>query len=608
MSLDLESERFAPSGGIDGRAARRAMGTPEIEFWDLFLRETLQNSWDARTRPRNRIGFSVDAIRLTVDQQKLMREYVFRDLPASLAADATFSARGDIELLVIADTHTKGLGGVTRADVAPEPNESRDYVDFVRNIGRDSTKKLGGGTYGFGKSVLYDASTISTCLVYSQTHIGDALVNRFIALTVGNQFDHNGHRFTGRHWWGKASEGFVEPLSGAEARDLAVALGLTPLRPDETGTSIAVVQPWSEPGNSLIDAVDHIARAATEWAWPHMLDVEGGPSIEFKFSAFGEEVVHTDPSTHPSLQHFVRAFEQATLAAKSPKIADVWPWTNHEVVVERPVRRRAGILTYRKYMVPEDAVESNKGHHIALMRSPLFVVKYLPIPEDVSGAGIAGVFIVDEGADVDFALAEPVSHDDWVPNKQDGSRTNIVRVALTRIREVFRPRAVEIEAGVGNESASGVALVSRLLGSVLSGTQGPGAELQRRTVVSRGSTGVRQNARIQMAAVADLMSDDDAVIADFNFTFETGVGISQADYFLDAEARVVLDGNSVEADDARPVGAATPEVLGFLAGGEWLTASSTVDGQTLPSSALSVRIRQPSGVAVTAVVTPRRKS
>ena len=41
-------ERFLESGGLFGRSAASALGRPNLDAWELFTRETLQNSWDAR--------------------------------------------------------------------------------------------------------------------------------------------------------------------------------------------------------------------------------------------------------------------------------------------------------------------------------------------------------------------------------------------------------------------------------------------------------------------------------------------------------------------------------------------------------------------------------
>ena len=48
IRLSRYSEPFAASGGMGARTTRRALGARTLSFWELFLRETLQNSWDAR--------------------------------------------------------------------------------------------------------------------------------------------------------------------------------------------------------------------------------------------------------------------------------------------------------------------------------------------------------------------------------------------------------------------------------------------------------------------------------------------------------------------------------------------------------------------------------
>ena len=67
----------------------------------------------------------------------------------------------------ISDWRTRGLGGPSRANVLPKPREHNDFVNFVRNMGARRDMAGGGGTYGYGKSSLYQLSRCATVLVDS---------------------------------------------------------------------------------------------------------------------------------------------------------------------------------------------------------------------------------------------------------------------------------------------------------------------------------------------------------------------------------------------------------------------------------------------------------
>ena len=47
-SFRLLSERVPPTGALAAPGAINALGRPDIDLWDLLIRETVQNSWDAK--------------------------------------------------------------------------------------------------------------------------------------------------------------------------------------------------------------------------------------------------------------------------------------------------------------------------------------------------------------------------------------------------------------------------------------------------------------------------------------------------------------------------------------------------------------------------------
>jgi len=218
--LYLYSEPYRPEGNIDARAARRVPGhPPQLGAWALFLRETLQNSWDARSG--DRIAFRVDAWSPDEDQAAALAHEVFGELPPARAIP-DYKPSDELPVLVVTDYGTRGLGGPTRADLAR--TERADFVDFIRNIGRAEDKELGGGTYGFGKGVLYEASVCSTIVVFTRTTERERPVSRVIAVRLGSSYESGRRRFTGRHWWGVANDDTgAEPITGRAAESWRAA-------------------------------------------------------------------------------------------------------------------------------------------------------------------------------------------------------------------------------------------------------------------------------------------------------------------------------------------------------------------------------------------------
>lgn len=578
MQLNLYSERYQPQGNIDAKAARRAIGLPTMDPWAVFLRETVQNSWDARLSQSGSIVFAVEGLWLSEDQRKILGSEVFNTLPVERAELLECLKDEDLSVLIVRDENTKGLQGPTRADVA---SKERDFVDFVRNIGRAEDKALGGGTYGFGKGVLYDASACATVLVFSRTTEYGVPVSRFIAISNGSTFELGSVRYTGRHWWGVADrETGVEPVTGESAERLAESLGLA-ISPGKTGTAIAVIAPVAHHhGDTLEMIVQKIANAATFWAWPHMVPIAAGPSIHFNFAYDGGEVFGPDPSTHPSLQSHVEAYVRA-IELDPVQGESSWPWVTKEIRAERPVAR-LGTLAYRRSARPAQPApsvvgEPELGHHIALMRTPRFIVKYLAVRPDPQGRSIAGVFVADDGLDEEFARAEPVAHDDWVHERllTQKFKRNQVKIALDKLNSEFKSDPTSsLDPSMGGQ-AIGVTRLATAMGDLLSGQPSGtdasipasiGGKKSKGGSAPSGNSGTTPTGR-RRRNTANLLPDvgvvlfRDQMLARFEIQANVGV---DAGLRLTANSKVVLDGGGAEQPGDGPVGAEVPEVIGWL--------------------------------------------
>ena len=151
----------------------------------------------------------------------------------------------EIWALEVSDRGTVGLGGPIRNDLAVDSGVDTDFIDLVFNIGAPRDAYLGGGTYGFGKTISYVASSVGTILIWSRCEGSSGLEHRLIGSAIGDGFNMDGLRFTGRHWWGNAiaSEGRVEPAVGDLAEELGEAVFASRFDRDVTGTSILILDP-----------------------------------------------------------------------------------------------------------------------------------------------------------------------------------------------------------------------------------------------------------------------------------------------------------------------------------------------------------------------------
>lgn len=472
IRLGRHSERFAASGGIGARTTRRALGAHTLGFWELFLRETLQNSWDARRSSDGPITFSVSAWTATTAQRSYLRDLVLTEPPPLLLLEPALDAP-DLDFLVVSDGGTFGLSGPTRSDVdlRSGPDGRSDFVDFVRDTGRRADKGYAGGTYGFGKAVLCEASAVSTIVIYTRTAMGGQDGSRFIAMAVGdNEYSEYGVRYTGRHWWGDVRGQVAEPLLGADADTAAFNLGMYNLIRGFTGTAILVVAPHT-PGAPADEDLDEItadiAHAAAEYAWPHMLT--GRESIDLKVTCRGQPVSVPTPETDSRLRIFADAFTRCERIARGGLAAgDAWPWHDRVLRSERPAKQ-LGTLAWRQATTtgaPSNASAEPRSQ-VALIRNPHFVVTYRDAPTDPSGRETFGVFLAAPDLDDKYAASEPPTHDAWIPAK--GTHFDPARRVLKQITEEIKERPkLDQSRGAGGYEP-GVVSIASALGVLLDG-------------------------------------------------------------------------------------------------------------------------------------------
>jgi hypothetical protein len=374
--LDPFSEPYAPSGNISASGVGNSLGTPTMDRLRVFIRETVQNTWDARDKG-SIPEYNVRIRNLDIAQQQFLTTEVLSPLPA----DSRFNQHlGSVSrefpvLLEISDFGTKGLGGPSRADrvIGSEP---RDFVDFVLNIGSPRDVEQGGGTYGYGKSASYVLSRASTILIHTRSMDGDQEVERFMGARLGTAFDHENRRYTGRHWWGRLSGDVIEPETGAEAASLAAGLGFPPRPVGVRGTTIAVIAPDLD-GKTLLQTANTIAECLVWNFWPKML---GNAQRSMSFSLEGPD----GPVEIPSPLDF----PPVHLAAKA--MMDVYNnGSSVRVLKSQRPKKVLGRISVTKGLRldrvvldtgDDEPIIPDNFSHIALMRPAELVVRYLPGP------------------------------------------------------------------------------------------------------------------------------------------------------------------------------------------------------------------------------------
>ncbi|WP_329554687.1 hypothetical protein [Streptomyces sp. NBC_00696] len=452
------SQPYPPEGASAAEGIRNQLGRPELDLLTILVRESAQNSWDARIEGfSGPVDYRIDMWTVGPAHAGAWRDLLLDGAPVNTEHFPLRETlrRSPARVLAVTDRGTRGLGGPTRADDAVGPE--RDFVSFIRNIGEPRDTALGGGTYGFGKGIFYLLSKSGTVLVHSRCRTPQgSYQTRLIGCTLWKSYvadDGDGERrYTGRHWWGDTSGDVVEPLIGSAAETVVQQLGLRAFGPEETGTTIVVIDPNLDELEPIA-AADYLAETVAWHLWPKMISLEGkDPAMRFSVTCDGIDHPVPDPRHTRPLNMFVAAYEAMT----GPEGSDL--------ACLKPKQHLGRLGLVKRIMPPLEPTHASRMldiedlvHHVCLMRPAELVVTYHPGPKPPSvNQGYAGVFRADEAMDEVYAKAEPPTHDAWHPQSLDKPQSTFVRTTFQRIAEALNDL---LSLGGGARSgASNVAL------------------------------------------------------------------------------------------------------------------------------------------------------
>lgn len=610
------AQPFRADGGITAEGLLNQLGRPSLSLLTVLVRESAQNSWDARVGPEVRFDMDLRSVGPGAigDWRTLLGTGMPTVGPDQFPLRRLLN-RPAFRCLAVSDRGTAGLGGPTRSDHTAAPGQ-RNWLSFVLNSGEVRDVDGGGGTYGYGKGVFFLASRVRTVLIYTRFLDGDLLRTRLIGSVLGHSFPLHGRPYTGRHWWGRPHEDHCEPLEDGEADLVARRLGLRPFLGDETGTTVVIVDPdlldptMPDGESDQLDPRDagQVLADAMAWnLWP-LMAAGRTPRMTPGVTVDGSPVPVPDASSDAVIAHFTAAYQ------------DLRSGGGEDVECRRP-RRRLGRFAFERTFgaVTESHAARDLGiegapHHVCLMRSPDLVVRYLEGPPGPHpSVGYAGVMRAENDLDDIFAKAEPPTHDAWIETQLQGVEATFVRVTHRRLRE----RATEISGRRRSDVAVAdvqVGHISRRLGHLLAGaglgadnagTPDPGARsgaVGGAGPVGRGSGGEPGGSR----AMANrghgrprLDGSPRYVDTPGGTVIEQHVRLPGRGRFR-AEARVLTGDGLAESDPF--VGAAMPRILAWRVG-ELVVAGETLDAeepgdavvivQPIPDAALEISVGGP---------------
>lgn len=613
-------ESRPPNGGIAGDGALKLLGRPTLDALIVLVREAAQNAWDAKSENSKSVTFDLATRVLREAEAAVLRSDVFSGQPPigvlgdeeDRTSDLKSSLAGEIRILTLTDGGTAGLGGPIQADKAVDRDQVTDFVDLVFNIGQPRDKELGGGSYGFGKTISFLISRCRTILIHTRTMGVSGLEDRIIGQAISQQYQDRGLNYTGRHWWGvtrkQKHQLWVEPLVGDEARLLAASVGLPALKKTQTGTTIAIIDP-DFGGRDPKAGMEFIAQAVLWNFWPKLVDdAEGRKSMKFSITCDGEAIRVEDPSSHPKLAPYTEALRAVRLAeSDTPDNGDPF-LVLKEIRSMRPKSHlgwlalktapagqadEVGPAPTNEDDAPMTSAEGfiGRSHHVALMRQPELIVKYLEVSSlPHSSLAWAGVFKASKEADAAYCEAEPPTHDDW----NSGLITNSThkRQVNVGLRELKNEAEVAYggrdHQGGGDDAPSG-ATVADSLGHLMSQT--PGTRPSKKTSDNPEGRSSSSSPKVLVSKqYLDPVGSEIRLCVDF-----TVVPARTSQSTLVRAIAVATAADRPEVDP--PVGAAVPSVLGFFLGGE-LICEDFAEIESDDHSTWTVKVSQPAGVTL----------
>lgn len=501
MTLSSLKRYSKPRGAGDqtsGGRGKLLRATSALSRLELLVRETLQNSWDARDEEWTP-AYGVRVYRMDPEVKQVLREHVFTDLPDSLADLTACLQSPDVHAIEIYDRGTVGLNGPFRASEVARDGETNNFNSFVFDIGTTKTSGQSGGTFGFGKTASFEVSNAHSVVYWSRCRTQDDDVeHRLIACSLHEEYEESNARFTGAHWWGDPDDDDIVPIRGDEASALGEQIfrthfGDTDEGYPETGTSILIIDPVITVG--VADGLDErvpvrtaelaetllqqISGALAHSAWPKIVATgpEAPPMIVKLHESWKEwPVVDLILSQYGHFASGLNSVREEQGQLEEGYSVTLPAGTVRSQCYPIVLRPRGAMVSMRSELFG-DRDDDTVGHlfliesatiakendgsvpkdALCMMRSKAeLVVTYDPIVESENGTlQWHGVFKPTPECDRHFAASEPPTHDRWTPAAAESEASRyVVRRAIDQIRSKTKAFLSENRTNVGVQEQS----------------------------------------------------------------------------------------------------------------------------------------------------------
>lgn len=475
--LKIYSKPRGAGDQTSGGRGKLLRATTDLTRVQVLVRETLQNSWDAKLIDWIP-AYGIHVHKPATEARAALTADVFTELPESLKSLSQSLNDPDMHVLEIYDRGTSGLDGPVRAEEAAPEGAPNNFNSFVFDIGTTKDDSSSGGTFGFGKTATFEVSHPHSVVYWSVCELeSGSLEHRLIACSLHDPYDEKGSRFTGAHWWGDPKVDEIVPLRGDAARELGERLFETGFGEDETGTSILVIDPEVTVHSSEEGAAERVPVRTVEQrevllgeiteslardAWPKVITAgEDDPPMIIQIFVESDEIeisndIRRNYAHYASSLTVIReALGQLSGDVERPALPILkqaeYPITLRPRQQDKHSRtayfgdRNDNSVGYLHLMqaVSDDQARSSNApkNRLCLMRSTAeLVVSYEKIVEtEINHVQWTGVFKPTPECDHHFASSEPPTHDSWTPNTADSEvSTYVVRQAMEAVKRRTR--------------------------------------------------------------------------------------------------------------------------------------------------------------------------
>lgn len=496
--IELDECPFVPGPGTIGAGGviKNLYGS-KLSVTEIFLREAVQNSYDARVGDPENIGkkkpliFKIHAYRFSKEQLANLKLLLGSKNPQSFFHKNILPNITDNMLNIeVTDLNTYGLIG------KPQPTDTlgnQNFAHFVYFTGNDKKKdETSGGSFGFGKASLFAFSKARTIIVYSRisSQVSSNREKSYQSRLIAIASDERIEDAIDRCWWGKRIDStptqamYAAPIMGEEADNIAQSLGMRVFEENQTGTSILVLNADSDkPVKDEYDNVRNIdeivqkdlPRFIVHWYWNKI----AAKNINFELK-YGNNIIEIDnpAEVHP-YKTFIKAYKKYSENKKERKFAETKTFA--KVMMERPkvdvgyVSLSSSPIMNMKYKDLFPIFKSGEPV-VAFMRGIGHIVYYdkFSLTTDNAENTCYGIFKTDtvaapngeeKGAvDREFRLMENQTHDRW--EYQAGKHDhNYLKAVTSKVSDMVK--GLCIQQAEEQKAADISVVIQRTLGEKL---------------------------------------------------------------------------------------------------------------------------------------------